>query len=80
MQIEATHDPTSIVNFDLDNPDLKLEIVIDSPRSLQAFHLTGIAPSELNPPSYKSIYYMLSKREKGQPVPKELVNARLEAA
>ena len=58
LQLESVGDTknlTSIVNFDLDQPDIKLEQVINSPRSLTAFRLTGVEPHELNPVDEKKI-------------------------
>mgnify|MGYP000468476824 CR=1 FL=1 len=69
-----------MVNFDLNKPGLKLETEINSPRSLQAFKNTGLEPEELNPVDEKAIAQKIRDREKGRPVPPELIQARIDAA
>ena len=59
---------------------LKLQDVINSPRSLEAFKITGIDPSELNAVDEKAIAKQMRDREKGWPVPPELIKVRVDAA
>lgn len=70
----------SLINFDLAKSGLRLEEVLNSPRSLLALQHTGIEASELNEVNERQIAKFLRDREKGKPVPQELLKARVEAA
>ena len=70
----------SLANVDFNKQDLRLDVILNSPRSLCALKLTGIDAIELNPVNEKLIISRLREREHGKAVPMPIVHARIDAA
>ena len=73
---------TSIANINLDNlpSGVRVQDLVDSPRSLEAFNKTGILPSELNLVDVARIEARLKERDKISEVPKQILQLRIDAA
>lgn len=75
IQDEETKPKVAITSIDLNNlqAHTRLEFLINSPRSLEAFKRTGILMHELGPVDVAGIEAMLREREKTQDIPKQLI-------
>ncbi len=58
----------------------RLQDLIDSPRSIEAFKRTGILVSELSIVDVATIEALLKEREKSVDIPKALLQLRVDAA
>lgn len=58
----------------------RIAVLINSPRSLEAFKRTGMLPNELAPINVGEIANLLREREKTNDIPKALIELRVEAA
>ena len=83
----ASQDGQDLDLFSLETVDLSKRppkgtyaLYFNSPRSLEAFNRTGIAPTELNPVNRDKLIAALTDREHGKRVPMEIIKIRIHAA